>query len=247
MLLGELREREAIPEPGQPDHLRSTASSSRSATATSTASTSSGWTRTRSRARRRRRRAYFVERREYGPLIGTPVQVQRGRQGRWPSGPDGGGRRCPALVARRGRDRRAIETIEKDEIGGVNYAIEQAPAASAGSSTARRSGDPARDQSRERAAVATRSPSSRRATRSRSGARASSIERRRRRVVTFRPADGAGEGAARARHLPRLSRERARLARPRCASTRAGSGSSSPATRASRTPRAASSRRSSAP
>jgi phosphate transport system permease protein len=67
---------------------------------------------------------YLVERSEYGPLIGTPAKVVEGDKdvavGRGPVET-----RLPELVAKAARDRAAVKAIEKDEIGAVNYALER--------------------------------------------------------------------------------------------------------------------------
>jgi phosphate transport system permease protein len=67
----------------------------------------------------------WVERREYGPLLGTPVRLKRGdavvaegSQATWQA--------LLPLVHRAEDDRAALKKIEKDEIGAINYRIEQA-------------------------------------------------------------------------------------------------------------------------
>src|SRR4030095_11357962 len=68
---------------------------------------------------------FFVERREYGPLIGTPVllkdgerEIARGGAAVWLA--------LPELLDKAARDRQALRRIEKDEIGSINYEIERA-------------------------------------------------------------------------------------------------------------------------
>jgi phosphate transport system permease protein len=68
---------------------------------------------------------FYVERREYGPLLGTPVVLKEGGQ-ETAQGPQAVGARLPELLRKAARDRDAIEEIEKDEIGTINYRIEQA-------------------------------------------------------------------------------------------------------------------------
>jgi phosphate transport system permease protein len=67
---------------------------------------------------------FFVERSEYGPLIGTPVRIMEGDRV-IASDPKAAREKLPELVAQAARDREAIEAIEKDEIGQVNYEIER--------------------------------------------------------------------------------------------------------------------------
>jgi phosphate transport system permease protein len=70
------------------------------------------------------RDAFFVERREYGPLIGTPVLVKQGEQVQ-ASEPAEVARLLPGLLAKAARDRHAIAKIEKDQIGDINHALER--------------------------------------------------------------------------------------------------------------------------
>jgi phosphate transport system permease protein len=69
--------------------------------------------------------AYYVERREYGPLLGAPLQLVQGEQV-VAQGSAEVGRALPELLEKAAHDRAALEEIEKDEIGAINYHIEQA-------------------------------------------------------------------------------------------------------------------------
>ena len=190
---------------------------------------------------------YLVERREYGPLIGTPVRVARRR----PGGGERTRRRLAALpgLVRRGASATGgrLKALEKSEIGAVNYAIEQIRLAAPEAGLPREAG---RGRRPLRGA-----PGARRARRRSMKARYAGLEEKlAKRMegagaarVVFRTADGQEKELRALDIVPGLSRERPLLAGPRRASTRAASGSSSPTTRASRTPRAASSRPSSAP
>jgi phosphate transport system permease protein len=67
----------------------------------------------------------YVERREYGPLLGTPVRltdagnvVAEGSEAVWTA--------IQPYLAKAARDRKALRAIERDEIGEINYRIEQA-------------------------------------------------------------------------------------------------------------------------
>jgi phosphate transport system permease protein len=67
----------------------------------------------------------WVERREYGPLVGTPVRIKRGDQV-VAEGSVAAWQALIPLVNRAASDRAALREIEKDEIGAINYRIEQA-------------------------------------------------------------------------------------------------------------------------
>ncbi len=67
---------------------------------------------------------YFVERREYGPLLGTPVLLKDGDKVR-AQGAGAVGEALPALVDKARSDRAAIQKIEKGQIGDINYEIER--------------------------------------------------------------------------------------------------------------------------
>lgn len=68
--------------------------------------------------------AYFVERREYGPLLGVPVRLlEEGRE--LATGPEVVAARLPALIAKAARDRAALEHVEKDVIGAINFRLER--------------------------------------------------------------------------------------------------------------------------
>jgi phosphate transport system permease protein len=65
---------------------------------------------------------YLVERSEYGPLIGMPTKVVEGGKGIAVGAVEV---LLAELVTKAARDRAAVKAIEKDEIGGVNYALER--------------------------------------------------------------------------------------------------------------------------
>jgi phosphate transport system permease protein len=67
----------------------------------------------------------YVERQEYGPFIGRAVRLTDGNRERV-SSPSAVLAALPALVARAADDRRAIRQIEQDQIGRINYRMEQA-------------------------------------------------------------------------------------------------------------------------
>jgi phosphate transport system permease protein len=67
----------------------------------------------------------YVERREYGPLLGTPTRLKDG--GRLVAeGSEAVWTAVQPYLARARRDRAALREIERDRIGEINYRIEQA-------------------------------------------------------------------------------------------------------------------------
>ena len=95
--------------------------------------------------------AYLVERREYGPLLGTPILLKRGERD-LARGREAVGLALPELIERAARDRAAIKAIEKDQIGEINYRIERARLDSRKLDLQVRK-DPSRDVSQERAEI----------------------------------------------------------------------------------------------
>lgn len=151
VLLGELTSREAIPNPGHPDHLQKHRIQLRVGNR-DLYGFDFKWVREDEiAAREHPREAYFVERREYGALVGFPVAVREGDR-TLAEGTAATRAALPGLVAKAERDRHAIEQIEKHEIGAINYRIEQARLESRRLELLARS-EPGRDLSRERAAV----------------------------------------------------------------------------------------------
>jgi phosphate transport system permease protein len=69
--------------------------------------------------------AYYVERREYGPLLAAPWRLMQGDQV-VAEGSAEVGKALPALLTQARKDRAALKEIEKEEIGDINYHIEQA-------------------------------------------------------------------------------------------------------------------------
>ena len=69
--------------------------------------------------------AVYVERREYGPFIGRAVTTGRRRTRAGRRRRRGDRRRCRPWSRRRPRIARRFTALERDEIGGVNYRIEQ--------------------------------------------------------------------------------------------------------------------------
>jgi phosphate transport system permease protein len=69
--------------------------------------------------------AYYVERREYGPLLAAPLQLVQGDQV-VAQGSAAVGQALPALLEQAEDERAALKEIEKHQIGEINYRIEQA-------------------------------------------------------------------------------------------------------------------------
>ena len=67
---------------------------------------------------------YFVERREYGPLLGTPVLLKDGER-ELAQGVEAVSRALPALLEKAAADRAGIRGVEKGQIGDINYEIER--------------------------------------------------------------------------------------------------------------------------
>ena len=148
VFLGEVENREQIPDPGHPDQLKKNRIQLRVGNR-DLLGFDFKWIDEDEIARRQTPpEAWFIERREYGPLIGTPVLLREGETVR-ARGSEGIGPLLPALLDKAERDRAAIARIEKGEIGEINYRIEQLRLLDrkldfeAGK-------DPSRDQSRER-------------------------------------------------------------------------------------------------
>ncbi len=123
VLAGEPTQRQAIPDPGQPDHLTRYREQFKVANR-DLYGADFRWVNEADIARREEaRELYLVERSEYGPLIGTPVRILEG--GRPTASGEAVAAALPALVEKAGRDRAALKRMEKDEIGAVNYALER--------------------------------------------------------------------------------------------------------------------------
>jgi phosphate transport system permease protein len=124
VLLGEVTSREAIPNPGQPDHLERHRILLRVGNR-DLYGFDFKWVDEDDIAKRELPDGvWFVERSEYGPLLGTPVGVKRGDQ-LLAEGGDAA-RALPQLVAESASHRRAVRRIEKHEIGAINYKLEKA-------------------------------------------------------------------------------------------------------------------------
>jgi phosphate transport system permease protein len=151
VFLGEVTNREAIPNPGHPDHLQKHRILLRVGNRDLYGFDFKWVNEDEIAGREAPKDAFFVERREYGALVATPVSVKQGEQ---VVAADVAAARqaLPALIEAAERDRHAVETIEKHEIGAINYRIEQARLEDRRLDFAA-GNEPGRDLSRERAAV----------------------------------------------------------------------------------------------
>ena len=149
--LGEGASREPIPNPGQPDHLQKHRILLRVGNRDVYGFDFKWLDEDQIERRERPAHAYFIERREYGPLIGTPVRIKDGEK-ETASGPEAVAAALPTLVRQAEKDRAAISRIEKDEIGDINYRIEKARLRGRRLELEARE-DPGRDLSRQRAEV----------------------------------------------------------------------------------------------
>ena len=124
LLLGEIVTREAIPRPGTAEHLRDHRVQLKLGNRDVTGADFRWVDEAEIAQRDTPADALYVERREYGPFIGTAVRLVDGER-ELASGTQAVWQRLPALVEQAARDRAAIHTLERDEIGAVNYEIER--------------------------------------------------------------------------------------------------------------------------
>jgi phosphate transport system permease protein len=132
--------------------------------------------------------AYFVERREYGPLLGTPVLLKQGDK-ELATGPEAVSLALVPLIRTAAADRAAIKKIEKNEIGGINYKIEQARLRIRKLDFQKRQ-DPSRDQAAARADIDREITEQRALYAQRQETLSKIVESAAATVVTFRSADG---------------------------------------------------------
>jgi len=151
VFLGELSNREAIPNPGHPDHLKRHRILLRLGNRDLYGFDFKWFDEDQIAKRERPKDVYFVERREYGPLLAVPVAVKEGEKA---VATEATAVRAalPALVKKAEADRHAVATIEKGEIGAINFRIEKARLEERRLELVARN-DPGRDLSRDRAEV----------------------------------------------------------------------------------------------
>jgi phosphate transport system permease protein len=151
VFLGEQVSREAIPNPGHADHLKRHRIQLKVGNRDLLGFDFKWLDEDQITAREHPGGVYLVERREYGPLLGTPVLLEQGDR-EVARDASAIGHALPGLIAQAERDRDAIETIEKDEIGAINHRIEQARL-EVRAIDFRAQREPGRDLSAERTAV----------------------------------------------------------------------------------------------
>ncbi len=151
VFMGEVVAREAIPNPGQPDTLEKHRILLRLGNRDLLGSDFKWINESDIAKREKPTHAFFVERREYGPLIAVPTLVKDGDK-EVASGPEAVEQVLPALVSKAHRDREAVSRVEKGEIGAINYRIEKARLESRRLDLIAQKGTQ-RDVSAERAAV----------------------------------------------------------------------------------------------
>jgi phosphate transport system permease protein len=124
VLLGEVAGREAIPAPGTSEHLRHFRIQMKLGNRDLTGSDFRWVPEAAIASRAFPADAIYVERREYGPLIGRPVRLVVGDRD-VAAGSAAVLEALPPLGAQAARDRAAIRELEREAIGDVNYRLEQ--------------------------------------------------------------------------------------------------------------------------
>lgn len=151
VLMGEVVGREAIPKPGTPEHLQQFRIQMKLGNRDLTG-IDFRWIEERAIARRELPAdALYVERREYGPFVGTAARLVDGDR-EIASGSEATWQALAPLIGRAARDRAAIRRLERDEIGRVNYQIER-ERLRLRTLELRAVQDPGRDLAAERAAI----------------------------------------------------------------------------------------------
>jgi phosphate transport system permease protein len=125
VLLGEVSGREAIPAPGTPEHLAHFRIQLKLGNRDLTGVDFRWVNEADIEKTDRPLDAVYVERSEYGPFIGRAVKLVDGDRV-VAEGPEAVMAALPDWVRRGTADRRAIRGLERDDIGTVNYRIEQA-------------------------------------------------------------------------------------------------------------------------
>jgi phosphate transport system permease protein len=124
VVLGEITTREPIPRPGTPEHLKRFRIQVKVGNRDLGAADFRWIDEDAIQARAYPADALYIERREYGPFIGRAIAISEGGQA-VATGTEAVLARLPALVDKAHADRQTIKTIEQDDLGAVNYRIEQ--------------------------------------------------------------------------------------------------------------------------
>jgi phosphate transport system permease protein len=123
VLLGEIVAREATPAPGTPEHLKAHRLQLKLGNRDLLGADFRWVDEADITGRSLPREVVYVERREYGPFLGTPVRLLEGEK-EVAAGADPVWQALPALIAQAARDRDRIRAIERNEIGLINASIE---------------------------------------------------------------------------------------------------------------------------
>jgi len=124
-LLGEVSAREPIPQPGTPEHLKHFRVQLKLGNRDFTGTDFRWVNEDAIAAREFPGDVLYIERREYGPFIGRAVALTDGDR-QLAAGTEAVLAALPAVVAKAAQDRTALRGLERDEMGTVNYRIEQA-------------------------------------------------------------------------------------------------------------------------
>jgi phosphate transport system permease protein len=188
VFMGEQVNREPIPNPGQPDHLKKHRIQLKVGNRDLLGYDFKWIDEADITATERPGGVFVVERREYGQLLGTPTVVKQGERELF-QGAEAIRQALPTLLAQAARDRATIEHIEKDEIGDINYRIEHGRL-EAKKIDFRAQRDPGRDFTAERAAVENATAEAQKQYQAKQEQLARVMETAATTVVTFRAADG---------------------------------------------------------
>ncbi len=188
VLLGELSAREPIPNPGHPDHLTRHRILLRLGNRDLYGSDFRWVNEDEMTKQETPGAAWFVERREYGPLLGTPVKIKEGDRP-LAGDPHAAAALLPALTAKARRDRAAVSRVEKHEIGEINYALERVRQRLLRLDRIARE-EPGRDLSRERAELEATTAAQKAAYAEKEKQLAALLEKAASTYVTLRTADG---------------------------------------------------------
>jgi phosphate transport system permease protein len=123
VLLGEITAREGIPKPGTPEHLKNMRLQMKVGNRDLSGADFRWLDEAEIKEQIRPADAVYVERREYGPFIGTPVRLLDGQQ-ELASGSDPVWQALQPLIAKAADDRARITALEHNEIGPINAEME---------------------------------------------------------------------------------------------------------------------------
>ena len=125
VFLGEVVDEEPIPQPGTPEHDKKRRLQLKVGNRDLLGFDFKWIDEDEIAARERPRDVAYVERREYGPLLGTPAKlVDAGRV--VAEGPEATWTAVQPYLAKAAHDRKVLRKLERDDIGEINHRIEQA-------------------------------------------------------------------------------------------------------------------------